>query len=79
MDTRVERVRKMRAFGNLAIPTGPMVLRPTLADGLPLSRLEVCFFAGAQEQPSVSLGQAPQGGQEEMKLSLVLIFGSAQM
>src|SRR5262249_45717028 len=25
-------------FGNLAIPEGPMALRPTLADGLPLSR-----------------------------------------
>src|SRR5205823_668454 len=25
-------------FGNLAIPEGPMALRPTFADGLPLSR-----------------------------------------
>ena len=25
-------------FGNLAIPEGPMALRPNLADGLPLSR-----------------------------------------
>src|SRR4051812_29686050 len=25
-------------FGGLAIPEGPMALRPTLADGLPLSR-----------------------------------------
>src|SRR5205823_1666923 len=39
-------------FGNLAIPEGPMALRPTLADGLPLSRNPwLCTGPRAPELP----------------------------
>src|ERR1051325_5070936 len=50
-------------FGSLAIPEGPMALRPTLADGLPFSRLDQCTRRRRVEQPYVAKSLQSNHGQ----------------
>jgi hypothetical protein len=44
-------------FGSLAIPEGPMALRPTLADGLPLSRNPAAGYNPASQPEAIQWGE----------------------
>src|SRR5262249_52946900 len=55
----------LRPFGSLAIPGGPMALRPTLSGGLPLSRNPVAVFRGSGS--THGLGTAETGPADAMR------------